>query len=270
MHFYDHNLVQNDPEKEIKSFVVVPQCKWKRQHIRIDARQLAAMALEFEKEPNWIKTLQEIRGDPKFAQTTSDGKCPKLTDEMKKQVFDRYFDVKRMNRGGRGEFDYSLTTDGVSCHIQKVRYVRVADNDDDDEVHRRNEETTNIRRPRIYSQPTATMRQKKYNYIIGFDPGYKVPVATVRQNTQTNEEDRFTLTWREFRKRCGDKERKARLHKINHRFEKEMQRIRQDKDQYAEEPSPKSPNFREYIQYQLRAFNRSFEVSKQFYNNLFR
>lgn len=289
--FYHHNI--EEPYFQKKLFIAIPQSKIQNHFVTIDTTALIEITNSFQekgKKTN-IRSLEDGLNAPGF----KDSFWRKFFKIDELNCGRQYFDFSVNTNGVAAHFKMKkrklwkpimkfrsdalppISSNIWDTHeVQIFQYNSSATNTGPNRKakNKKKGEKGNLTRGVLsngrpnpkYARMTDSMRirwaNKRYRYLIGFDPGYKLPVAIVRQQCATKNEENLTIHWKEFRKRCGDPRRKKKLHRLTGWYEDLARSVRENRDIYPEQPSPKSPDYDTYIDYQMRTFNIGCAVSE--------
>lgn len=243
-HIYEHNT--NNPRDQWKLFVVIPQTDPQRNHIRIDTYALVDITNSLIKK-NKEKTVTKEVKDWDYEAT-----C---------RFWGRFFNIRAINKRKGQLFNLSLTTDGYTCCLQLMKMNATKKSDKKEE-----KEDVKEKKKRNYSKMPQYTRMKFFNNMyqsmVGFDPGYKLPICIVRRNIQTGEEENFKMSYKKYHHNVGTYARINRLKQLTGLFEDVLRNLRENREIYPEMPSCKSADYETYIDYQLNIFELNCLVSK--------
>lgn len=188
------------------------------------------------------------------------------------EFWGRFVKVNKVNKPSQ-KFAHSFTINGVSAHIRMIRRRRAEECIQSSNVNTKtktgpskkskkataNENVPST--PKAHPHIQAAYDRGKIDCLIGNDPGEKVPVSVTRHDLKTHEEYKFKISAKQWHARTGYYKRRHKLNQYTGEFERMSRELRENREKFPEQPSPKSHDFATYLEYKLEVFNTSCDVS---------
>ncbi|XP_031639166.1 uncharacterized protein LOC116351226 [Contarinia nasturtii] len=247
----DRNILPQNEDNQWKTFNAIPQNGNDLHHIRFDTE-------------GWIDVTNLLLSNSFKTQRNAKGAWD--TDDMN-NFWKRFVDIEKLNKPSQ-KFGFSFTTNGISAHLVRPKRCATVDEQQQDQqpsTSTSNNNNSNSRPPVIIPPDVqaAYETEKRITKIYGDDPGMKVMVASTCLDLETGIETSYRLKTKQWHHRSGTFRRRTKLFRYTGDFEKRCKQIRENHDEYPQQPSPKSRNFDKYLDYQIRVFNESCEVKYQ-------